>query len=124
MLWNQKVQTDRNIHNNKPDIITSDNETRIYILIDAAISEDRNVIKKEAEKILKHDLSIEVGHMWNIKTNMVPVITGANGTISKLFRKCLSNVMEKHEINELQKTVKLGTAHIQGDSNMTGTDCV
>ena len=54
ILWNQKVQTDRTIPNNKPDIIICDNEKRTCMLIDVAISGDRNVIKKEAEKILKY----------------------------------------------------------------------
>jgi hypothetical protein len=45
MLWNQQVQTDRTIHNNTPDIIIGDNEKRICMLIDVAISEDRNLIK-------------------------------------------------------------------------------
>ena len=44
MLWNQHVQTDRNIPNNKPDIIIRDNERGTCILIDIAISEYRNVI--------------------------------------------------------------------------------
>jgi hypothetical protein len=30
--------------------------------------------------------------MWNVKTNVIPVITGATGTISKSFRKYLRNV--------------------------------
>jgi hypothetical protein len=50
--------------------------------------------------------------MWNVKTNVIPVIIGATGTISKSFRKYLSNVPGKHEIKELQKTAILGTAHI------------
>jgi hypothetical protein len=50
--------------------------------------------------------------MWNIKTNVMPVIIGATGTISKSFRKYLSNVPGIHEIKELQKTAILGTAHI------------
>jgi hypothetical protein len=29
--------------------------------------------------------------MWNIKAKVIPVITGANGTMSKSFRKYLSN---------------------------------
>jgi len=38
------------------------------VLIDVAISEDRNVIKKEAEIILKYkDLTIEVQRMWDVK---------------------------------------------------------
>jgi len=52
ILWNQQVQTDRTIANNKPDIIVSDNEKGTCMLIDVAISGDGNVIKKEAEKIL------------------------------------------------------------------------
>jgi hypothetical protein len=47
------VQSDRTIPNNKLDIIIRENEKRIYKLIDDEISGDGNVIKKEAEKILK-----------------------------------------------------------------------
>jgi hypothetical protein len=36
--------------------------------------------------------------MWNVKTNVTPVITGPAGTISKSFRKYMSNVPGKHEI--------------------------
>jgi hypothetical protein len=50
--------------------------------------------------------------MWNVKTNVIPVIIGATGTISKSSRKYLSNVPGIHEVNELQKTSILGTAHI------------
>ena len=35
-----------------------------------------------------------------------------NGTISKSFRKYVSNIPGKHEVKELQKTAILGTAHI------------
>ena len=55
ILWDQQVQTDRTIPNNKPDIIIRDNEKGTFMLIDVAISGDRNVIKKEAEKILKYE---------------------------------------------------------------------
>jgi len=56
----------------------------IIIIINVAISGDRNVIKKEAEKILKYeDLTIEIQRMWNVKTEVIPEIIGANGTISK-----------------------------------------
>jgi hypothetical protein len=49
--------------------------------------------------------------MWSVKTNVIPVIIGATGTISKSFRKYLSKIPVKHEIKELQKTALLGTAH-------------
>ena len=80
ILWNQQVQTDRTIPNNKPDIIIRDNEKRTCILLDVANPGDRNVIKKEAEKILKYkDLTIEIQRMWNVKTRVIPVIIGAAG---------------------------------------------
>jgi hypothetical protein len=61
------------------------------MLIDVAISRDRNVIKKEAEKILKYkDLTIKIQRMWNVKTKVIPAIIGATGTISKSFRKYVS----------------------------------
>ena len=51
ILWNQQVQTDRTIPNNKPDIIIRDNKQGTCMSVDVAVSGDRNVIKKEAEKI-------------------------------------------------------------------------
>jgi hypothetical protein len=43
---------------------------------------------------------------------MIPVIIGATGTISKSFRKYVSNIHGNHEVKELQKTAILGTEHI------------
>jgi len=54
ILWNQQVGTDRTIPNNKLDIIIIDNKKGTCMLIDVAISGDRNVVKKAAEKILTH----------------------------------------------------------------------
>jgi hypothetical protein len=84
ILWNQQVQNDRSIHNNKPDILIRDNEKRTCMLIDVEISGDRNVIKKEAEKILKYkDLTIGIQRRWNLKPKEIPAIIGGTGTISK-----------------------------------------
>ena len=83
ILWNQQVQTDRTNPNNIPVIIIRDNEKGTCMLTEVN-SDDRNVIEKEAEKILKYkDLTTEIQRMWNVKTNVIPVITGATGTISK-----------------------------------------
>jgi len=71
------------------------------------------VIKKKAEKTLKYkDLTIEIHRMWNVKIKVIPVIIRATGTISKSFRKYVSNIQGKHEVKELQKTAILDTAHI------------
>jgi len=39
--------------------------------------------------------------MWNVKTMMIPVIIGANGTISKSFRKYVSVISGNHDVKEL-----------------------
>ena len=40
----------------------------------------------------RKDSKIEIQRMWNVKTKVIPVITGATGTISKSFKKYLSNI--------------------------------
>ena len=45
----------------------------IYVAIPA----NRNVNKKQAEKILKYEyLTIYFQRMWNVKAKVIPVITG------------------------------------------------
>ena len=74
------------------------------MLMDVGISGDRSVIKKEAEKILKEkDLTIEIQRMWNVKTKVIPVIIGATGTISKSFRKYVSNIPGNQKLRNYRK---------------------
>jgi hypothetical protein len=61
VLWNQGVQTDREVLANRPDIIIKNMKDKMCLLIDVAIPSDRNVIEKESEKKLKYkNLSIEI----------------------------------------------------------------
>jgi len=64
------VQTDRTIPNNKPDIVIRDKEKGTCMLIDVAISGDRNVIQKEAEKILKYTPIIYLLKYKELKTEV------------------------------------------------------
>ena len=50
ILWNQQVQTGRSVPNNKPDIIIRDNVKGTFMLTDAAISGNRNEIKKKPRR--------------------------------------------------------------------------
>jgi hypothetical protein len=57
------------------------------MLINVTISGDRNVIKKEAEKILKYkDITKEIPCVCNVKAEVIRVIIGVTGTISKSLR--------------------------------------
>jgi hypothetical protein len=70
------------------------------ILINAAISADRNIKKKKTQNILKTHVGCQN------KSHR------ATGTTSKLFTKYLTNIPGMHNIRELKKTAILGTAHI------------
>jgi len=100
------------------------------MLLDVAISEDRNMIKKETEKILRYkDITIEIQRMSNVKKTkvilllllllllliiiiIIIIIIKATGAISKSSRDYPNNIPEKHEIKELQQTSPQGTAHM------------
>jgi hypothetical protein len=83
------------------------------VLTGVAISGNGNVIKKELERILKYKgLTVEIQRMWDIRTEVIPVIVEATETISEPFRKYLNNIRVKHDIEELQNTDILGTAHV------------
>jgi len=106
ILWNQQVQTDRTIPSNKLGIIIRDNKQGTHMVIDVTIPGERNVIKKEAEKILKHkDLIIEIQCMWKVKVKVITAITGATGTISESLRYYL------RKLRNNVKTAILVTAH-------------
>jgi hypothetical protein len=38
--------------------------------------------------------------MWNVKAKVIPII-GAIGTISKSFRKYVSDILGNHDVREL-----------------------
>jgi hypothetical protein len=54
VLWNQGIQTDREVLANTPDIIIKNKKDRMCLLIDVAIPSDRNVIQNESENKLKY----------------------------------------------------------------------
>jgi hypothetical protein len=104
VLWNQGVQTDREVLENTPNIIIKNMKDKICLLIDVAIPSDRNVIQKESKKKLKYqNLSIEIQRMWNMKSFVIPVIIGTTGIVIKGLKKYLETIPGKHSIDYVQK---------------------
>jgi hypothetical protein len=96
VLWRQGIQTDREVLSNRPDIIFKNMKDKICLLIDVAIPSDRNVIQKESENKLKYkNLSIGIQRMWNMKCFVIPVITGATGTVTVGLKKISGNNTRK-----------------------------
>ena len=74
------------------------------MLIDVAISGDRNVFKKEVEKILKYkDLTTETQRMWNVKARVIPVIMGAMGPFPNLLENTWATYQKTMTLRNYRK---------------------
>ena len=112
ILWDMTVHTDRAITANRPDIV-KDLTNFTCKLIDMTIPSDRNIALKETEKKSKYkDLELEIQRMWHMKTEVVPVVVGALGTIKKGMIENIKKVSERATVTEMQKICMLGSAQI------------
>jgi hypothetical protein len=69
---------------NRPDKILRNKKDKTCLPIDTAIPNDSNINTEETEKLNNYkDLEVEVSRMWKVRTNVVPVTTGASGIIKK-----------------------------------------
>ena len=114
LLWDINIQCDNVIEARRPDIVVIDKKERVCLIVDIAVPADRRVEEKEQEKVEKYqDLKREIGRMWEIrKVQVVPVVIGALGSVSKGFDKWIGKLDIQCNFVDMQKTALLGTARI------------
>lgn len=114
LLWDVNIYTDKLIHARRPDIVVVDKVAKKVTLIDMAIPADKNVLKKEKEKVTKYqDLKTELQRIWKMKVKVVPVVIGALGSVPKDQRQWLKELdLEEADLVAMQKAALLGTAKI------------
>ena len=62
-------------------------------IVDFAVPADHKVKLKEFEKKDKYlDLARELKKLWNMKVTIIPIVTGAFGTVTEGFLKELGNL--------------------------------
>jgi hypothetical protein len=114
IMWDVPIITDKKVNCNRPDITIHDTINRTCKFIDVSVPVCRNVVRKEAEKIVKYrDLEIEVQKCWNL-TNVrtIPIVIGALGTVCNGIGGYIKDISQNIEFQIIQKTALLGTAHI------------
>ena len=90
-----------------------DKEKRDCKIIDVVLTGVRSINAKELEKIEKNEeLRLQVLRLWNVKTTVIPVVTGALRTISDNIEKHLKGIGISIGISCLQKVALLGTVFI------------
>lgn len=115
LIWDRSVITDKQITANRPDIILIDRKKCHTYLIDVAIPNTRNLVKKYNEKVTKYqELSEEIKRMWKQqKVEIIPLIISATGIVPQnLFRSLNSLALPRSTYAEMQKQAILGTCHI------------
>ena len=114
IMWDLPIITDARVPHNQPDIIIHDRTKKTCLIIDIAVPQEINVIKKTAEKIRKYkQLEIEIQRCWNLqRVQTIPIIIGALGTVTKSIEKYIETISPNINFSILQKTALIGTQNI------------
>ena len=103
-MLNIHVDTLRN-----PNLNNKYNNARLALVTAIRIPSDNNTSTKVSEKRSKYkDLEIEITRMWQMKTEIIPVVIGALGMIKKGSEKVVREILGKINPWEIQKTILLG----------------
>ena len=85
-------------------------QERIYQVVDLAVPIDHWVKSKENEKNNKYlDLAIK---LWNMKVTVIPIETGALGTVTKGLAERLEDLEIRGWVKTIQTTALLRLARI------------
>ena len=93
--------------------IVKDSVNSTCKLIDMTILPDRSIAVKEMKTKSKcKDLKLEIQRMWQMKTEVTPVVVGVLGTVKKRMVENIKKVSERATVTETQKICLLGSARI------------
>ena len=114
IIWDMNIQCDNVIEARRPDMIVVDKKCKSCYIIDIAVPADCRVHEKENEKVEKYqDLKRELKRLWSMqKVQVIPIVVGALGSISKGFNGWLERLKIKVNVGIVQKSALLGTARI------------
>ena len=126
--WDQTISTPTNSGHNRPDMMVINRESKRWFMVDFAVPFDANVAKKEKEKLDNYKiLAAEFGRMNGVKVEIVPLVVGALGVVSKDLVKWLKRLDVGDIVGELQTAAVIGTVAILrkvldgGDNDRNGT---
>lgn len=111
--WDQKLVTPTALEANRPDVVVVDKVNGKWTLVDFSVPFDRNVVQKEEEKLRKYDaLAAQVRRQHRVRTDVVPIVVGALGVVSKRLDRWLNRLGIGDVVGGLQTSAIIGTAAI------------
>ena len=113
ILWDFNIQTDHLIPARRLDLIIINKKKRTCTIFDVAVPADHRIKLKEWEKRDKYlDLARELKKLWNMQVTIIPIVTGAFGTVTKGLLKGLEDLEVAGRVETIQTTAVLRTARI------------
>ena len=94
-------------------MVVIDRESKRWFMVDFAVPYDANVAEREKEKVDNYkDLAAEFGGMNGVKVEVVPLVVGALGVVSKDLVKWLKRLNVGDIVGEMQTAAVIGTVAI------------
>ena len=114
LIWDISIQCDNVIEARRPDLVLIDKKAKSLVITDIAIPGDCRIREKEIEKVQKYqNLKRELKKLQSLrKVELVPVVVGALGFISKGFSGWMDTLGIKLNVGMVQKPVLLGIGRI------------
>ena len=114
LIWDINIQCDNVMEARSPDLILVEKKAKSCVIIDVAVPGDCRIRDKEIGKIEKYqNFKRELKRLSSLKkVEVVPVVVGALGCISKGFSGWMDTLGIKLNVGMVQKSVLLGTARI------------
>ena len=113
IYWDRRVETVRGVEHNRPDVVVIEKSERKWTLIDFSVPMDQNVENKEREKCENYaPLASEIRKDYKVRSEIVPVVIGALGTVPKGLAGNLKKIGVPDVIGCLQTSALLGTVRI------------
>ena len=114
ILWDFLIQTDETLEHNGTDITVIDKKSKKCLLIDHACLFDTRTEKKKEEKCTNYsEVKYEIAKNWKMrKVEVIPVVIGALGTVSKHFEEWVEKFDLDLVIEALQKPCLIEMAQI------------
>ena len=114
LTWDINIQCDNVMEAKRSNLILVDKKVKSCVIIDVAVPGDFRIREKEIKKVEKYqNLKRELKRLWSLKkVEIVPMVVGALGCISKGFSGWMDTFGIKLNVGIVQKSVLLETARI------------
>ena len=113
IFWDRKLLVGKGIEANKPDLIVVDKANQKWTIVDFCVPWDGNVKAREDEKKEKYSqLASEIRAIYKVKTECIPIVIGALGTVPKRLLGFLKDLGIPDVIGCMQTCALLGSQRI------------